>query len=140
MAGDAAKAAFANEAAVEYYQRLLPLLPERETGVVLVELGAVWQLTGSWREAEQAYRRAMHAAMLAGDRAVRAVSQVALGGLFMYTQSYAEAVRWLRRAAEGFERLGDERGHSKTLERLAYALYHQSAYAEALTAAEGTTT
>ena len=61
-AGDAAKAAFANEAAVAYYDRLLPLLPEDETGDVLVQLGSVWQLTGRWAEAEQAYRRAMEVA------------------------------------------------------------------------------
>src|SRR6266540_482176 len=45
-AADAAKTAFANEAAVAHYQRLLPLLPGPEAGRVLVELGAVWQLTG----------------------------------------------------------------------------------------------
>ena len=56
-AGDAAKAAFANDTAVGYYRRLLPLLPEAETGEVLIELGGVWQLTGGWAEAERAYRR-----------------------------------------------------------------------------------
>ena len=40
-AGDAAKSAFANEAAVDYYERLLPLLPEIETGPVLAQLGGV---------------------------------------------------------------------------------------------------
>ncbi|HZD01961.1 MAG TPA: AAA family ATPase, partial [Actinomycetes bacterium] len=65
-AGDAAKIAFANEAAVEYYQRLLPLLREDQSGEVLVELGAVWQLTGRWTEAERAYRQAMQLAARAG--------------------------------------------------------------------------
>jgi predicted ATPase len=57
-AGDAAKAAFANEAAVDFYNRLLPLLTEDETGEVLVELGGVWHLTGKWIEAEGAYNDA----------------------------------------------------------------------------------
>jgi len=134
-AGDAAKAAFANEAAIEYYQRLLPLLPEHERGEVLVELGAVWQLTGRWVEAEQAYRRAMQAAEPAGDRTVLAASQRELGDLFMYTHSYEEAARWLRRAVEELERLGDRQGLSRALFRLAYTLIHQSAYDQALAVA-----
>jgi class 3 adenylate cyclase/tetratricopeptide (TPR) repeat protein len=134
-AGDAAKAAFANQAAVEYYQRLLPLLPERERGEVLVELGGVWQHTGRWAEAEQAFRRAMRVAEASGDRAVLAASQRELGGLFMYTHSYQEAARWLRLAVAEFERLGDRQGLSRALDRLTYTLINQSAYDQALAVA-----
>jgi len=137
-AGDAAKAAFANQAAIEYYQRLLPLLTEREHegAAVLVELGAVWQLTGRWAEAEGAFRRAMRVAEAAGNRAVLAASQRELGSLFMYTHSYEEAARWLRQAVGEFERLGDRQGLSRALDRLAYTLIHQSAYDEALVVAD----
>jgi predicted ATPase len=135
-AGDAAKAAFANEAAIDYYERLLPLLPEDKTGEVLVELGGVWHLTGRWTEAERAYRRAMQIAARAGHSRVLAASQRDLGDLFMYTQSYAEAVSWLTRAAEEFERLGDRQGLSRTLDRITFALYQQGAYDEALAMAE----
>src|SRR6266536_1627291 len=134
-AGDAAKATFANEAAVDYYERLLPLLPEDQTGEVLVELGAVWHLTGRWTAAEEAYRRAMQVASRAGRREVLAASQRDLGDLYMYTQSYAEAVSWLTRAADEFERLGDRQGLSTTLDRITFALYEQGAYEEALAAA-----
>ena len=134
-AGDAAKATFANEAAVDYYERLLPLLPEDQTGEVLVELGAVWHLTGRWTAAEEAYRRAMQVASRAGRREVLAASQRDLGDLYMYTQSYAEAVSWLTRAADEFERLGDRQGLSKTLDRITFALYQQGAYRKALAAA-----
>jgi class 3 adenylate cyclase/tetratricopeptide (TPR) repeat protein len=134
-AGDAAKAAFANEAAVGYYERLLPLQPEEQTGEVLVELGAVWHLTGQWTEAEQAYRQAMEEASRTGRRDVLATSQRDLGDLYMYTQSYAEAVSWLTRAADEFERLGDRPGLSRTLDRITFALYQQGAYEEALVVA-----
>jgi predicted ATPase len=134
-AGDAAKAAFANEAAVGYYERLLPLLPKEETGDVLVELGAIWHLTGNWNEAEAAYRRAMRVAAHAGRRDVLAASQRDLGDLFMYTQSYTEAVSWLTRAAEEFERLDDRQGLSRTLDRITFALYQQGAYEQALAVA-----
>jgi predicted ATPase/class 3 adenylate cyclase len=135
-AGDAAKAAFANEAAVEYYERLLPLLPEDQTGEVLVELGGVWHLTGRWTEAERAYRRAMQVASRADRRDVLAASQRDLGDLFRNTKSYAEAVSWLTRAADEFERLGDRQGLSTTLDRITFALYQQGAYGKALAAAE----
>ena len=134
-AADAAKAAFANEAAVGYFERLLPLQPEEETGEVLVELGAIWQLTGRWEEAEGAYRQAMEVASRAGRRDVLATSQRDLGDLFMYTQSYAEAVRWLTRAAGEFERLGDRQGLSRTLDRITFAHYRQGAYDQALAVA-----
>jgi class 3 adenylate cyclase/predicted ATPase len=134
-AGDAAKAAFANEAAVGYYERLLPLQPEEQTGEVLVELGAIWHLTGRWTEAEEALRRAMELAAKAGRRDVLATSQRDLGNLFMYTQSYAEAVRWLTRAADEFERLEDRQGLSRTLDRITFALYQQGSYDEALAVA-----
>ena len=134
-AGDAAKAAFANEAAVGYYERLLAVQPEEQTGEVLVELGGIWHLTGRWTEAEAAYRRAMRVAARAGRRDVLAASERDLGDLFMYTQSYAEAVRWLIGAADEFERLGDRQGLSRALDRLTFALYQQGAYEEALAAA-----
>jgi predicted ATPase/class 3 adenylate cyclase len=135
-AGDAAKAAFANESAIGYYRRLLPLQPEDQTGEVLVELGAIWHLTGRWTEAEQAFRQAMEVATRAGRRDVLATSQRDLGDLFMYTQSYTEAVRWLTRAADEFERLGDQQGLSRALDRITFALYQQGAYDQALAVAE----
>jgi class 3 adenylate cyclase/tetratricopeptide (TPR) repeat protein len=134
-AADAAKAAFANETAVTYYERLLPLLPEREAGAVLLELGSVWQFTGAWKQAERAYRKAMETATRTGDRTILAASQRDLGDLFMYTQSYPQAVSWLSRAAAELERLGDRPGLSKALDRLTFALYQQGVYGEALAAA-----
>ncbi len=100
-AGDAAKAAFANDTAVAYYQRLLPLLPDAERGEALIELGGVWQLTGEWAEAERAYRKAMELAANAGRPEILAAGERDLGDLFMYNRSHAEAVTWLRRAADG---------------------------------------
>jgi class 3 adenylate cyclase/tetratricopeptide (TPR) repeat protein len=134
-AGDAAKAAFANEAAVGYYERLLPLEPEEQMGEVLVALGGIWHLTGRWTEAEQTFRRAMEVASRAGRHDVLAASQRDLGDLFMYTQSYTEAVGWLSRAAEEFERLGDRQGLSRTLDRITFAHYRQGQYDQALATA-----
>lgn len=135
-AAEAARAAFANEAAVAYYERLLPLEPEPEAGRVLLDLGGVWHLIGRWSQAEAAYRRAMAIAQATEDRSLLAASDRELGNLFTYTQSYAEAIKWLTLAADQFERLDDRAGLARTLDRLTFALIQQGSYAEAATMAE----
>jgi predicted ATPase/class 3 adenylate cyclase len=135
-AGDSAKTAFANDAAVDYYERLLPLLDETETGPVLAEMGAVWQLTGMWERAEAAYRRAMEIAPKAGNRRLLAASLRDLGSLLMHSRSDAEAVALLTQAIQEFERLGDRPGLCSALEHLTFAFWRQSAYSEALATAE----
>jgi class 3 adenylate cyclase/tetratricopeptide (TPR) repeat protein len=133
---DAARAAFANETAVAYYQRLLPLLPEPEAGRVLVDLGAVWQHTGRWGEAQSAYLRALGIARAAGDRSLLAAAARELGDLFTYTQSYAEAIEWLTLASDEFKRLDDQQGLSRALDRLAWALWQQGSYPQAAAVSE----
>ena len=133
---DAARAAFANGAAVAYYQRLLPLLPEPEAGRALVDLGTVWQHTGRWGEAQGAYLRALGIARDADDRSLLAAGARELGDLFTYTQSYAEAIKWLTLAADEFERLDDQQGLSRALDRLAWALWQQGSYPEAAAVSE----
>ncbi len=135
-AADTAKASYANDAAVDHYERLLPLLAAEETGDVLLELGTIWQLTGRWTEAERAYRRAMEIAARTDRRQLLAAGRRSLGDLFMYTQSYGEAVSWLTGAVAEFERVEDRSGLSRSLERLTYALYRQGRYDEALKVAE----
>jgi class 3 adenylate cyclase/tetratricopeptide (TPR) repeat protein len=135
-AADAARAAYANEAAVDYYERLLDLMPEPEAGRVLLDLGSVWHLVGRWAEAEEAYRKAMSIAEAATNRSLLAASHRELGNLFMYTQSYAEAIDWLTLAGTEFQLLDDPAGLARTLDRLAYALIQQGSYKEAAEVAQ----
>ena len=58
-AGAAAQAAYANDAAISYYQRLLPLLDAAQQIPVMVQLGQAWQLIGKWDAAEAIYREAL---------------------------------------------------------------------------------
>jgi class 3 adenylate cyclase/tetratricopeptide (TPR) repeat protein len=135
-AAAAARAAFANETAIAYCQRLLPLLPEPEAGRVLVDLGTVWQHTGRWGEAQSAYLRVLGIARAAGDRSLLAAAARELGDLFTYTQSYAEAINWLTLAAHEFERLDDSQGLSRALDRLAWAFWQQGSYSQAAAVSE----
>jgi tetratricopeptide (TPR) repeat protein len=135
-AADAAKAGYANEAAVEQYERLLPLLASEQTGDVLLELGAVWHLVGRWADAERAYRRAIEVAGRSGDRPLLAASTRDLGILIMRTRSYTEGVALLEEAAVELEALGELRGLAVALDRLAFAAIQQGAYADAAKAAD----
>lgn len=135
-AGDAARSAFANDAAIGHYQRLLALLPDDQAGQVLVHLGALWHLTGQWTEADGAYRRAIEAGEAAGDLEVVAQSRRDLGVLCTYRRNYSDAVSWLTEAGSEFEQLGDRLGIASTLDRLSFAYFQQGRYAEALVVAE----
>jgi tetratricopeptide (TPR) repeat protein len=135
-AASVARADFANEAAAEIYERLLPLLPGGKAAEVLIELGTVRQLGGSWAAAKQAYHQAIRLAGGSGRRQVVAAGKRQLGTLFVYTHSYDQALAWLTEAAAEFERLHDPEGLARTLDRLAFALLMQGSYAEAAAASE----
>jgi len=109
--------------------------PLAGTGIAQI-VECVWQLTGRWAEAEQAYLEALKVARDGRRPAVLAAAERDLGDLYMYNRSYAEAVTWLRRSVDGFERLGDDTGLCRALDRLTFALLQQGTDDEALTTAE----
>ena len=51
-AGEAAQAKYNNVAAIDYYSRVLPLLPQGERIDVQLKLGQVLELTGQWDDAQ----------------------------------------------------------------------------------------
>ena len=58
-AGETAHAAYANDAAVDYYGRLLPLIRPEEQIEILLKRGAVHELMGNWDDAQADYERAL---------------------------------------------------------------------------------
>lgn len=66
-AGDAAAARYANDSAIEYYSRLLPLLPAAEKMPVMFALGEMWKLDGSWSNAEMLYLQLLSIATTLND-------------------------------------------------------------------------
>ena len=109
-AGEAAQAAYANEAAIDYYERVLPLLPPEEQVDVMRKLGGVMQLVGRWVEAEKLFREAMTLAEVVDDRSARAYCIMASGELLRLQGSYAEALEWYERARTEFDKLDDRNG------------------------------
>ncbi len=102
-AGDAARANYANEAALTYYQRLLPLCQEHEKSEIMLIMGEIWQLTGKWEEAESIFRQALAHCEQRGDAPALARCQLALGILLRHKGQFSDALRWLECARNGFE-------------------------------------
>ena len=118
-AGHAAQAAFANEAALGYYARLLPLLTEPAERIELqLQWGAVLELIGQWDDAETRYRNALQLAQANLDLAEGAAvwaSHLALGKLSRRRGDYDAALQWLEPARAGLAALGDQADLSEVL-------------------------
>ncbi len=110
LAGEVAQAEYNNQAAIDYYQRALPLLPIDEQVIVLRKLGEVERLVGQWNEAEAHFKQALALAEQSGDRLVQAWCETAIGQLFWRQGLLTEAMDWLEQAQGRFEQLGDQAG------------------------------
>jgi len=132
-AGDAAQAAYANAAAIEYFERLAPLVEQGERVEVLLKLGKVFELVGNWRRAEEVEGEALALAESLGDVYWRASCQTALAEVARKQGRFDEAFLLLDRAAKGFEGLGDEAGVGKVLHLTGTVAAQRGDYPKALT-------
>ena len=114
-AGDAAQASYANAAAIDYFERLAPLVENRARVDVLLKLGKVLELVGNWQRAEQVDADAIVLAENLGDEHSRASCETALAEVARKQGRYDEALARLDRAAREFHALGDENGAAKVL-------------------------
>ncbi|HEX8917555.1 MAG TPA: tetratricopeptide repeat protein, partial [Chloroflexota bacterium] len=130
-AGEAAQGSYANEAAVDYYRRLLPLLSDPERVSVLLRLGQVLELVGEWSSADDVYRQALELAEQAGDIHGLAAARQAVGSLLRKEGEYGEAVKWLTTVRGEFEGLGELAALSHVTTEIGEATRQLGAYAEA---------
>jgi tetratricopeptide (TPR) repeat protein len=114
-AGEQAQRNYANEAAILYYQKLLPLLPDDEQITVILKLGQVLELVGRWNEARDLYQNALGLAESLHDDQAMARCRTAMGELFRKQGSYVEASFWLEHAKSDFDSLGDHAGLGQVL-------------------------
>ncbi|NOK58880.1 MAG: hypothetical protein GFH23_1086616n243 [Chloroflexi bacterium AL-N1] len=128
LAGDAAKAAYDNQSAIDYYQQLLALLPNHEQPQIMLAMGEVYQHIGHWPDAERMYRDALILAERDHNHMLQAYGQKALGSLLSRTQSYHEALVWLKQAQTQFEQLEHMPGLSRVLEQLSLAYFQINDY------------
>ena len=62
-AADAARSAYANDAAIRYLERLVPMLDGTERVEALLQLAKVVELAGDWARAQTTAREALDAAL-----------------------------------------------------------------------------
>ncbi|HEX5691180.1 MAG TPA: tetratricopeptide repeat protein, partial [Roseiflexaceae bacterium] len=132
----AAQRAYANDAAIDYYGRLLPLLDENERAPAMLKLAQVLELVGRWDEAGELYQQAQGIAERTGDRQALAQCYGAFGNLLRRRGDYPTAATWLTRARADFEHLGDQAGVSQMFEALGELHRMQGEYAVARSAYE----
>ncbi len=114
-AGEAAQAAFANQAALDYFARLLPILNDNHAQINLhLKRGAVLELLGQWPEAETEYHATLLISQQLADKTSTAYCQRALGTLLRMRGDYASAQTWLEQAQATFTSLDDRAGLALT--------------------------
>ena len=109
-AGEAAKAQYANGVAIDYFERVAPLLEAHERWRVTRALGEVRDVVGDWPAAEDSYRKALELAEHAEDGSAAAWTCTSLADLARKRGDYDEAAGWLASALEHFEEQADPVG------------------------------
>lgn len=99
-AGAAAKAAYANQAALDYFGRLLALQTGSERLPTLLELGEVASFVGAYAGAERHLGEALESARTTADHATEAVALRLLGELYERQGDHTKARSPLEQAAE----------------------------------------
>ena len=114
-AGMAAQASYANASAIDYYERLAPLVEGKDRVDALLNLGAVLDLTGDWRRAETTNRDALSVAQGEGDRAAQGWCEAAFAEIVRKQGQYDLAISHLDRAHSAFDAVGDRAGLGRVL-------------------------
>ncbi|MCB0063980.1 MAG: tetratricopeptide repeat protein [Caldilineaceae bacterium] len=137
-AAEAAQAQYANQSAIDYYRRALPLVPPEKQIDVQLKLGRIYEVIGQWHAAREHVEQALASAEQLDDRRQQAWCETAMGELFRKQGHYEEAAHWLEQARVTFETLSDRAGVGQVLHyqgtladqqgnyQRARALYHES--------------
>ena len=116
-AGEAAKANYANDAAIDYLERAVPLLETADRWRVKREVGEVREVIGDWPGAESTYRETLELAEQAEQAEdLSAWTHTSLAELARKRGEYDEALRWLETARRNFETLDDKIGLGRVLQ------------------------
>ncbi len=138
LAADAAREAYANESALDYYRRLRPLLePAEQIGVLLRE-SEVLQLVGRWPEAEAAVREALELAERHGTLIDSARCHTELANLLASRGDFDGAIAIIDAVMPIWETVDDPSSHYDALWVLGYVLTEIGEYTRGLRQLEHT--
>ncbi len=131
LAAEAAQASYANAAAIDYYERLGPLVTGARRVEVLLEHGSVLELVGQWESARATITGALELAQEIGDERAHARSEAALGEVARKQSRFDEASDRLARAGAMFATLGDDAGLGRVLHLEGTLAAQRGRYADA---------
>ena len=131
LAGEAAEKAYANDAAIGFYTRLLVLAYQQEQAEIYLKRGKIFELVGGWNAAEQDYRAALLAAENERQPMTVARSQQALGHLNSIRGDYDVALTWLEQARAAWQELAEKSALAQTLILMSRVYTFLGNYAEA---------
>ena len=114
-AGESAQANYANETAIDYFERAAPLLEGRDRWSVTRRLGEALEVSGDWPRAEATYRDALALAEENDGVSDTGWSETSLAELARKRGDFDEAARWLDAAQEQFEAADDRLGFGRVL-------------------------
>ncbi len=115
-AAESARAAYANDAAIRYLGRLMPLLEGRERVERTLTLAEILQLVGDTARAEVLVRDARTFAEATGDAGLVARCDHSLAESARRLGRFDEAATLLERAKAGFDAVGDAAGAAGVLQ------------------------
>jgi adenylate cyclase len=109
-AGEFAQKSYNNQSAIEYYRKVLLLLPPEEQIEIMLKTGEVEQLIGNWNDSANLFQEAFSLARSIGDVSSVGWSQAATGELQRLKGEYDRALQWFARARQAFEQVDDRQG------------------------------
>ncbi len=138
-AGEAAQAAYANATALDYYERLIPLVTEPGEQIdIHLKRGAVLELVGDWNASESASRRALSVAEQSADVPASARCYLALGNLYRERGQYDTSLQLFEQAHTRWQGLADHAGLARARVEIGVVFLQKGEYTSAQQAlAEG---
>jgi class 3 adenylate cyclase/tetratricopeptide (TPR) repeat protein len=109
-AADAARAAYANAAAIDYLERLAPLLAGHDRAAALLKLGKILEFVGQWSRAETVGAEALDLATTLEAPGLLGWGETQLAEVARRQGRFDEASERLSRAEELFVKAGDDDG------------------------------
>ncbi len=107
-AGDASKANYANEPAIQYFSKSLDLLSPAEQVEVIFKLGEIKELVGDWEQAKAHYQDVRETAESINLDHFIPKSYIFLGELYRKRGDYEEAAKFYDQALSISENLNDK--------------------------------
>ena len=133
-AGEAARAAYANQRAIELYDRALACLGSHDLGARLQlwhELASVYELIGEFDAALGAFERMLRLSWVAASKTTAARAFNQMGRVWRRKGDLKLSLEYLQRGLELFRSASDARGVASSLDDIGRALHMLGRYDEA---------